>query len=486
MRAHRAPEILNPRLGAFDKIDGIASRFSLQRINSRYRGPCIRVRRGRDNAEKDIPFSDSQLDVGDLVNFAYRGNQRFVDNRMYFDGTNDTVNLGTTPQASVENATRIDFDFTIFGQGSASTQTIFVIPISAVPAIGFEVAISGGFIRFGGRSASAESFQDFSHSKPLLENALNRISGYVDYTNQEIGIRFNGEAYETASRSFTTPTFTRLSVSSSYIGSRYGTSFWYTGVVFDCELRANGTLIHSYLGYGNANSNWTDQTGSANGTLAGSPALYSGQGVDAFVTTWYDQSKIPKNMAQANSANQPRIMQNGVVHTVSGRPALEFYNNGGSTSRLLSDPTPDGAASTVFAVINNAAADNLRKIMISKGTFESSGIIWNYRGDQALGRYDLVSYDGTTKNLLHVDTTAPFRFVLSIFIGSGKAYYMNGTLRASSADNFVGASNTLGLGNASGNGAGFSIQEVVVFEDKDLTRHRQMVEADMNQRWSVY
>ena len=43
---------------------------------------------------------------------------------------------------------------------------------------------------------------------------------------------------------------------------------------------------------------------------------------NGFVTTWYDQTTNTRNAIQATAANQPRMVNAGVVETVSGRPAI--------------------------------------------------------------------------------------------------------------------------------------------------------------------
>jgi hypothetical protein len=54
-----------------------------------------------------------------------------------------------------------------------------------------------------------------------------------------------------------------------------GSGFTTAGTMWDVsfDLTSNGSIDHSYLGYGNTNANWLDQVGSANGTVVGSPSL---------------------------------------------------------------------------------------------------------------------------------------------------------------------------------------------------------------------
>jgi hypothetical protein len=52
-----------------DQHDGAAAAYSLRLLRVGYNGPCIRVRRSSDNAEKDIGFSGGTLDTNALTSF---------------------------------------------------------------------------------------------------------------------------------------------------------------------------------------------------------------------------------------------------------------------------------------------------------------------------------------------------------------------------------------------------------------------------------
>lgn len=54
----------------------------------------------------------------------------------------------------------------------------------------------------------------------------------------------------------------------------------------------------------------------------GELAAWVGAGNNGFVTTWYDQSGNSNHASQANTAQQPRIVNAGVVETEAGRPAI--------------------------------------------------------------------------------------------------------------------------------------------------------------------
>lgn len=193
--------------------------------------------------------------------------------KMYFDGVDDHIELPISVQASVEGASRIDFEFDIFQSGTGF-QSIFSLPIAGA-SLGFDVTINGGAIRFGGRSLPSETFRTFAHPQAISTTSITRVRGYIDYTNNEIGIKYNDEAYETSSVNFNTPTFTRSSTGTSHIGERYGTDFPFEGFLTNLKLYADEVLIHQWYGNGNTNADWVDQIGSSDGVVMGNPDLDS-------------------------------------------------------------------------------------------------------------------------------------------------------------------------------------------------------------------
>lgn len=58
-------------------------------------------------------------------------------------------------------------------------------------------------------------------------------------------------------------------------------------------------------------------------------ALIAFVGVNSgFITTWYDQSGSGNNAVQITAANQPRIVNAGVIYKLNNRPSVEFLGAG--------------------------------------------------------------------------------------------------------------------------------------------------------------
>lgn len=223
-------------------------------------------------------------------------------------------------------------------------------------------------------------------------------------------------------------------------------------------------------------SDSTTQDFTASQITNGDLEAFCGVG-DGFVSTWYDQSGNGNDATQATTTSQPKIVSAGALVT----KGIDFYNN----SFLESASFADGTASSLFMVFNNQAADATRKILFSKSTFPSDGVIVNYRGDEAIGRYTFVNYDGTTRSLTYSNLTSPqYGLSTSIINGSGKEIFLNGASQASDAELFVGGSSVLRFGNA-GFGTGFELAEAILYPT-DQSANRVAIETNINAAYTIY
>jgi trimeric autotransporter adhesin len=75
--------------------------------------------------------------------------------------------------------------------------------------------------------------------------------------------------------------------------------------------------------------------------------VFVGNG-SGFVTAWYDQSGNGRHATQTDPARQPRIVNNGVIETQNGRPAVVFD---GVNDRLATVSTTLGITSSATLVV---------------------------------------------------------------------------------------------------------------------------------------
>ena len=77
----------------------------------------------------------------------------------------------------------------------------------------------------------------------------------------------------------------------------------------------------------------------------GTLAAFAGAG-DAFVKQWWDQSGNANHAVAPADANEPQIVDSGVVITEEGKPAIEWPSGASGQQLVISSAVP--AASTIF------------------------------------------------------------------------------------------------------------------------------------------
>lgn len=77
---------------------GASARYALRRINSNYRGYCIRVRRASDNAELDVGFIGNELNTNGLMSWIGVGDTVFV--KVWYDQSGNGKDLLETTVAN--------------------------------------------------------------------------------------------------------------------------------------------------------------------------------------------------------------------------------------------------------------------------------------------------------------------------------------------------------------------------------------------------
>jgi hypothetical protein len=136
----------------------------------------------------------------------------------------------------------------------------------------------------------------------------------------------------------------------------------YPGASTAYSLRLlNGAYDGSVIKVRRSSDNTEQNIGFNNNNLdTGSLLSFVGAG-DGFVTTWYDQSGNGRNAVQTTAANQPQIVNGGVVITQGTKPALQFdgsndimtYTDNGVLNSIRT------GAFTYIGVITNTRTTNL-------------------------------------------------------------------------------------------------------------------------------
>ena len=341
---------LTDRLGdrLLAEYGGAAAAYSLRALNGNGDN-VVRVRRNSDDFEQD--FTAAQVSDGTLVNFANGGTSALYGERMYFDGVDDSVTNNGAPIANV-GAIRVSFIFTntegvvFFSQQNGGS--LYGASITQARTSGnVHVMFHEGSNVFTNVSQSGFNTGDlitatiyYNFNTLTFSVDINGMSG----DNTLIG-RHSGSGF----------------IDLFQVGANGSSTFYYTGLIYDLiEYGADqSTPIRHWNGYGNTNADWEDQIGSNDGTVNGSPALYSGQGFDGFVATEYDQSgAVLRDGTQSTTTNQPQIVSNGALVT-DGNGNVSTIWDGVNDDLDVVAGFAGLTAANVYAVTDNAGVVTL-------------------------------------------------------------------------------------------------------------------------------
>ena len=249
-RGARYGDALSPKFeGLLDLYGGAAAAYSLRALSSGWlAGDVVEVRRSSDSATQD--FTASQITNGDLVAFCGVGDG-FVSTWYDQSGNgNDATQITTTAQPKIVSAGSlvtggIDFDGVDDGLALSGTgldifknvgygQVFSVItPDNAGTGSAryFEVAggVSGARLllgdsqdfsasaRIGGRRLDADGFQDVG-SSTTHGNSETLITGFLNWTDSDAFLYFNGAQVATSSSFQTDGNTSNTSSAGVYIG----------------------------------------------------------------------------------------------------------------------------------------------------------------------------------------------------------------------------------------------------------------------------
>jgi Alpha-L-arabinofuranosidase B, catalytic len=102
---------------------------------------------------------------------------------------------------------------------------------------------------------------------------------------------------------------------------------------------------------------------------------------NGFVTAWYDQTAGAKHAVQATQANQPRIVNSGVMVQMNGRPAINFT----PTSSILTSPLTVTAYPATLNVVGGMNTATNLCILAGLGSGGQIGIVIGNASASAAG-----------------------------------------------------------------------------------------------------
>jgi hypothetical protein len=287
-----------------------AAAYSLRNLSTTYTGNVVDVRRSIDDAVES--FTAAEVADGTLEAWVLAPVSSFIGNKMWFDDVDDYVSFGDvfdyTDTFSIHaKILTKDAGISVVAArwdtfGSAGRQYLF--------------RLNGGVLQF------------FDSASTLFA----RGSGLNDGQAHDIELVVNGASSYLAidgvqSGAFFTPSITNRT-SSFLSGATFNTSpsigVQSLGLIYDLSITKDGSPVSAYTG--TELVTWTDQIGSNDGTVNGSPELFTGQGYDGFVSKWYDQSGNDNHATQGTDASQPKIVNGGSLVTNNGNAVVNFQS----------------------------------------------------------------------------------------------------------------------------------------------------------------
>jgi hypothetical protein len=285
-------------LGIARRFGGAAAAYSLRDVGA-MNGRVVKVRREQDTTPVD--FSAGAIASGGIEQFAI--GQSVLDkynNAAYFPAGN--ADYFTISSIDLTGAFTITTSFIFTGDETQNELTLFF------GNAGKDVINFTNYGQFRFRRDTDNKYINLDTD--IKKNTLHTLVVTRD-SSDVVSISIDGVTQSN--------TVTEAGI---YKINRLG--FRNRGTIFDINI--NG--VAAYTGDGADVSNWTDTIGSNDATKVGSPVAFTGQGISAFVDTWYDQSSNGNDAVQATTSQQPKIIENGsFVTSESGEKTIKFIGS---------------------------------------------------------------------------------------------------------------------------------------------------------------
>ena len=296
-------------LGLARRFGGAAAAYSLRDIGA-MNGKVVKVRRESDDAVDN--FSAGAVASGGIESFAigqdvldlYNNSVYYVDDADYYE---------TGSKVAMAGAFTLSAKFVFTGTFSSSTSRLFQEDNAHnyfwIKENRFTYRIDNQTEKHITLNTSTTIKKNTLHTITISRDASDIISIAIDGVTQTNTSADNSPRNDSGTVEI----------------DRFG--FRLRGIVRD--INWNDQFITT--GTGVDNSNWLDTSGNDNhatGKKTGGSitrVAFTGQGISAFVDTWYDQSGNGKDATQSTTDDQPYIIQNGaIVKDTNLLPAIQW------------------------------------------------------------------------------------------------------------------------------------------------------------------
>ncbi|MCW3084548.1 MAG: hypothetical protein JWP12_1914 [Bacteroidetes bacterium] len=426
-----------------------AAAYSLRRLSCSYAGNAIQVRRSSDNATQNIGFNAwGDLDTAALRTFV-GANSAFVT--IWYDQSGNARNATqavTTLQPRIMNAGVIErqggmpairwlgigyalatASFTAYGSAACYNA---VAKVNANTTTGYNTTVNKCTANFPAPLdlynaqlviGSGPSYTFFSMSQTFDVTQSYAIWTYQASSGGSVNAYKNSTNICTGSVVYYGDIGTPL-----VLGSRAdiltGLDGWMSEVITFAVLPS--ATERAFV-------EWTQ---GQYYNLSGAPALGTipPGAPSGYIATWYDQSGNSVNAVQATIANQPRIINVGVIEKDGTKTALHF----GGASQNLTVATPVTSYPASISVLGNTAGASTNGAFVKLGATSGSGGIgigignsggnFDAAGTSLIGLKEFQVWCASSPNVNF--PSSPFtvtQIQQTAVAGSGMTAFLNGT-----------------------------------------------------------
>jgi len=440
--------------GLLDTYPNAAVAYSLRKLRSAYTGSAIRVRRSVDNVEQDFGFVNNVLDTDSLLDFVgynlltYSQDTTkavYSDNFLNTTGTPPYSGVITAPDGTMTGDKMIESTFT-------GAHYITYATVSILNATNYNISV---YLKQGERTKV--------QVKSNIDNFERTCD--IDLTNGNISNN----------------TFLNTPIVTSEANGWYRFSVTILSAVTSSTIPIRVALLNgsgsiAYTGDGTSGAYIWGLQLSKTSTVKTYQKTVATVGGNGFVTTWYDQSGNAKNTTQATAANQPRIVNAGVLDLVNGKAAIlgDGVNDTlRNTTLSLSNP------SSIFTVVDKVGSGG--NFGLTSGGSVAGGFILSSTGYGIYQNGPSFSpeYSNNNQSLLVFKTSTT---------GTDWKFYGNNTTVTNGGQNigtWLGSDLSLFDRSGTSGRANMYMQEYIIWSSDQMT-NRAGIQANINTYYIIY
>jgi hypothetical protein len=203
----------------------------------------------------------------------------------------------------------------------------------------------------------------------------------------------------------------------------------------------------------------------------------------AYVTTWYDQSGNGRNATQATADNQPRIVNAGVLETMSGKPTVNYSGN----QKLVTSESISSLAS--ISIVANSTAEagtNLRLISLGTGSTTQLSHYYNIATTLFAIGYRYPEFENIRITLSLIDYLATKIISYTRATTTYQGAWINGVSIGTNVDATTTFTDKLTIGNSDiANTAWIGKLSELIITEPLTDLQRQKLERDQSRYYSV-